>query len=74
MKIQESSAHIMAFMIQDMLDYGQIKAGKFRKNIESFNIRESVEEVMSIQRQKANQGGIQLFATYNNIARQEISH
>ena len=33
----------MSFLIQDLLDFAQIKAGKFRKNIEYFDIREAVE-------------------------------
>jgi hypothetical protein len=31
--VQESSAEIMSFLIQDILDYSQMKANKFRKNI-----------------------------------------
>ena len=38
----------MKFLIQDLLDYAQIKSGKFRQNIEEFNIREAVEKVMCI--------------------------
>jgi hypothetical protein len=30
-------------MVLDLLDYAQIKAGKFRKNIKVFDIREAVE-------------------------------
>jgi Ca2+-binding EF-hand superfamily protein len=52
-KVQESSANIMCFMVQDLLDYAQIKAEKFRKVLKTFNIRESVDKVMCIQRQKA---------------------
>ena len=44
----------MGFIVQDLLDYAQIKSDKFRKNIAMFNIIESVEKVMSIQRTKAN--------------------
>jgi len=47
-KVQESSANLMSFIVQDLLDYAQIKAGKFRKQIKPFNIREAVERVMSI--------------------------
>ena len=47
-KTQQNSAEFMKFIIQDLLDYSQIKAGKFRKNIEVFDIREAVEKVMSI--------------------------
>ena len=46
--IQESSSELMGSLIKDLLDYAQIKAGKFRKNIIKFNIRDSVEKVMSI--------------------------
>jgi signal transduction histidine kinase len=45
-------------MIQDLLDLAQIKSGKFRKNLSLFDIRESVEKVMSIQRQQALLKGI----------------
>jgi len=38
----------MTFLIQDLLDFAQIKAGKFRKNIEYFNIRDAIEQVMCI--------------------------
>jgi len=48
MKVQESSANMMKFLVQDLLDFAQIKSGKFRKNISNFNIRESIEEVMCI--------------------------
>lgn len=43
----------MSFMIQDLLDYSQIKADKFRKNIKAFNIRDTVAQVMKIQEKKA---------------------
>ena len=52
-KVQESSASIMGFIVQDLLDYAQIKSDNFRKNISSFNIIDSVEKVMCIQRMKA---------------------
>lgn len=55
LKVQDSSANIMSFMVQDLLDYAQIKANKFRKVLNTFNIRESVERVMCIQRQKAQE-------------------
>ena len=34
MSIQEASADILTFIIQGMLDFAQIKADKFRKNIQ----------------------------------------
>ena len=50
MKVQDSSANLMKFIVQDFLDYAQIKAGKFRVNTDQFDIREAVEKVMCIQR------------------------
>jgi len=47
-KIQYSSANILAFIVQDLLDYAQIKQGKFRKNIQEFNVISAVEDVMLI--------------------------
>ena len=42
MEVQEASLDIMNFMIMDLLDYSQIKSGKFRKTMRNFNIREAV--------------------------------
>ena len=42
LEVQESSSNLMSSIIQDLLDYSQIKAGKFRKNISTFNIRDAV--------------------------------
>ena len=48
----------MGFLIQDLLDYAQIKSGKFRINLKAFNILESVKKVISIQNQKAEDSEI----------------
>ena len=32
----------MEFLVQDLLDYAQLKAGKFRKNIKKFNIQDAI--------------------------------
>jgi len=34
----ESCSGIMRFLIQDLLDYAQIKAGNFIKNLQQFDI------------------------------------
>ena len=38
----------MTFLVQDFLDYAQIKTGKFRKNNTKFNIRKTVEKVIQM--------------------------
>ena len=68
-KIQMASARIMSFLIQDLLDYAQMKTGKFRVNIKDFNIREAFEEVMSIQREQAIAKGVSLEVKYVNICK-----
>lgn len=57
----------MSFLVQDFLDYAQIKEGKFRKQVKAFNIRETIENVMCIQRKKAEDTGLNFFATFLNI-------
>ena len=39
----------MLFMVQDLLDWAQIKSNKFRKNIQKFNIIKAVEAVIQVQ-------------------------
>jgi signal transduction histidine kinase len=65
--VQDSSTELMTFIVQDLLDYAQIQAGKFRKNIGPFDIRQAVEQVMCIQRQKAQDQSLKFFATFKNI-------
>ena len=38
----------MEHLIQDLLDYALIKAGKFRRNLTRFNIKDSIKDVMGI--------------------------
>ncbi len=47
-KIQESSANIMNFLVDDLLDFSQINAGKFRSVVSTFNVKEAIEEVLAI--------------------------
>ena len=58
-------------MIQDMLDFAQIKQGKFRTNLEEFDIIEAVKDVMMIQQRKADDNKIKLFANFVNISKIE---
>jgi len=61
----------MMFMVQDLLDFAQLRAGKFRKMISTFNIRDAVESVMCIQRSKALDSGISFYATFENFGEHE---
>ena len=62
----------MRNLIQDLLDYAQIKAGKFRTNFEEFNIRETIEEVIEIQKKQALAKNIDLCMEFHGIAYDEL--
>lgn len=54
----------MAFLVDDLLDFAQLNAGKFRKVIKKFELKESIDEVIDIQKDKAHMGGIKLSAIF----------
>ena len=43
----------MGYVLDDLLDYNEIKAGTFCKKPEKFNLHEAISEVMSLQQEKA---------------------
>ena len=46
MNISGSSETILNFLVNDILDFAQLRAGKFRKNKENFYIDEAVQEII----------------------------
>lgn len=48
MKIQKHSVSFLNFIVQNMLDYAQIREGKFRKNISRFNLKQCIKGVMDM--------------------------
>lgn len=62
-----SSSKILCFLVNDILDFSQLRSGKFRKDIANFNIKEAVEEIVQIQREKAEFCGINLSFTLENF-------
>jgi len=58
----------MSFLVQDFLDYAQLKSGKFRVNIKPFCIRATIEKVMAIQREKAKDMKLKFESYFDNIA------
>lgn len=63
-KIQDSSSNLMSFLVDDLLDFAQINNGKFRKVAKEFDLKEAVEEVIQIQKEKAKMQGIKLKARF----------
>lgn len=60
LKVSKSSAKILTFLVNDILDFAQLRSGKFRKNISCFSIQEAIKEVDMIQEEKAEYMGIKL--------------
>ena len=44
----EVSSKIMAFVVDDLLDFAQINNKKFRKEIREFDMKKAINEVISI--------------------------
>jgi len=40
--IQESSTNMMGFLVDDLLDFAQINAGKFRKVVTNFDVKDAI--------------------------------
>lgn len=59
-KVQSSSTKMLNFLVNDMLDFAQMRSGKFRKNNNNFDLKEAINEIVSIQMMKAEFCGIQL--------------
>ena len=45
----KSSVKLLDFLINDILDYAQLRSGKFRMRVTSFDLREAIEEIILIQ-------------------------
>lgn len=51
--VMNSSSNMLLLHVEDILGYAQLKAGKFIKDIKSFNVRRTIDEIISIQQYKA---------------------
>ena len=40
--VQNSSQKMLSFLVNDILDFAQLRSGKFRKDISFFNIKEAI--------------------------------
>ena len=58
--VQTDSSQMLTFLVQNILDYAQIKAGKLRKNLEKVDLKKLVNMVMNIQKMQAQSKGIHL--------------
>ena len=66
-KIQCSSEKILTFLINDILDFAQIRSGKFRKNCQNINVRDAAEEIKLVQEYKAKTCGVNIEMHFQNF-------
>lgn len=64
----------MENLIQDLLDYAQIKQGKFRMNLSNFRIKDTIDLVIKLFQHKAESKRIQLNADLDNLEIDYIKH
>ena len=69
--IQYSSAKLLNFSVNDMLSLAQLNSSKFRKEFCLFDIRDSIQEIMNIQKQKVEMQGVTLVANYQGFDKEE---
>ena len=62
-----SSTKLLRFLVNDILDFSQLRAGKFRKDCGNFNIKDSIEEIIMIQQYKADQTGVKIEFDLSNF-------
>jgi signal transduction histidine kinase len=48
LKTVQCSSKLMLSLVHDILDYSQIKAGKFTLNLSFFHLRLALDEIMSM--------------------------
>lgn len=56
----------MLSLVNDILDYSQIKAGKFELNLSNFNVRDLVDEVYRMFEYQASEKEIFLLKNIDN--------
>ena len=67
-KVQESCTKLLTFYVEDLLCMAQIDKGTFRKNVSTFELREAITEIMSVQREKADFRQIDLQCQLHGMA------
>ena len=63
----------MKYMIQNLLDYAQIRSEKFNKKIKQFDVNEAITEVIDIYNQKAFSKGIELYLYLLNFTEENYN-
>lgn len=60
LSIIKNSSNFLLFLVNDLLDFFQIKNGKFKKNLKWVNMRESFKELVEMFNVGTSEKGLQL--------------
>ena len=66
--MQLSATKILTFLINDMLDYAQLSAGQFRKQVREFDLIKSVDNVIKMMQLKSNGLNILIESDFRGLA------
>ena len=66
-RIHFCSTKFLGFEINDMLDFSQLKQGKFRKMITQFDVRKAINEIYTIQKYKADEQGVRIEMKFDSF-------
>ncbi|EAR91126.2 ATPase, histidine kinase-, DNA gyrase B (macronuclear) [Tetrahymena thermophila SB210] len=66
MDIISKNSQLLMHMINDILDYSQIKMQKLKLNCQQFNVRRAILDIFRLVQQQADSQNIQLIAEVNN--------
>jgi len=72
LKVITNSGHHMQNLIEDALDMSRIENGKFEINSGIFDIREAVQETISIMQFQTDQKGISLDLQFDSNVSQYV--
>eukprot|EP00347_Sterkiella_histriomuscorum_P024327 403331514 len=72
LKIVKSSSKILLFLVNDLLDFTQIRNNKFRKNEKPCNIKETIKEAIDIIQLAVEEKGLSLLYKYDNNIPNEL--
>ena len=62
--MQNSSCKLLKFYVRDLLDFQQIKLNKLKKDIEDFNLKDAIQEVVDVLQYQASRAGIPIIIEY----------
>ena len=69
-----SSERILNFLVNDILDFAQMRSGKFRKTMQTFKINESVEEIVDVLKFKAQNMNISVHTEFLNFEKVDLKN